>query len=241
SLLLRRLELKDSARARELYTLATKLDPKYPGAWGGVAWTHLLAARFGWSTSPAASLSKAEELARKALELDANRPGTYILLGHIYLTKGDHDLAVTFGEKSVELSPSGAEALAILAVTYSYIGQPKRAIGLLRKAMRLSPYYPGYYLWALGRAYRLTGDHGRAISAFTQHLKRDPGSLVSRVEIVTTHAELGRMAEAREAAKAVLRIAPNFSTRKWARSLTYKDRAVIEREIAALRKAGLPE
>ena len=143
--------------------------------------------------------------------------------------------------KSVKLSPSGAEALAILAITFSYAGQPKRAIGLIRKAMRLSPYYPGYYLWTLGRAYRLTGEHGRAISAFTRHLKRDPDSLVSRVELVTTHAELGRMAEAREAAKAVLRIAPNFSTRGWERSLTYKDRTVTQREITALRKAGLPE
>ena len=241
SLLLRRLKLKDNTRARELYTLATKLDPDYPGAWGGVAWTHLLAARFGWSTSPADSLSKAEGLARKALALDTNRPGTYILLGHIYLTKGDHERAVAFGEKSVGLSPSGAEALAILAVTYSYAGQPKRAIGLLKKAMRLSPYYPGYYLWTLGRAYRLTGDRERAISAFTQHLKRDPDSLVSRVELVITQAELGRMTEAREAAKAVLRIDPTFSTGRWEPSLTYKDRAVTKREIAALRKAGLPE
>ena len=139
------------------------------------------------------------------------------------------------------MSPSGAEALAILAVTYSYAGQPKRAIGLLKKAMRLSPYYPGYYLWTLGRAYRLTGDRERAISAFTQHLKRDPDSLVSRVELVITQAELGRMAEAREAAKAVLRIDPTFSTGRWEPSLTYKDRAVTKREIAALRKAGLPE
>ena len=93
----------------------------------------------------------------------------------------------------------------------------------------------------LGRSYRLTGDHARAIGVFTKHLKSHPHSLVSHVELVVTYGERGDLAKAREAANEVLRIRPTFSIKRWARSQTYKDRAIVKREIDALRKAGLPE
>jgi adenylate cyclase len=241
-LLLRRLKREDNARARKLYEVAATLDPNYPGALDGLAWTHVLDARFGWSASAEASVGQAVKIAQKAYALDPNRPRTYALLGHLQLFKGDTKQAIAFGEKSIALSPSGAENYALLAITYSYSGQPERAIELIeRKAMKLSPLYPGYYLWILGRSYRLVGDHKRAVRVFTEHLKREPGSLVSTVELVTTYGEMGRLIEARKAAKGVLQIEPRFSLKIWARTLIYKDRAIATRELRVLRRAGLPE
>jgi hypothetical protein len=49
----------------------------------------------------------------------------------------------------------------------------------------------------------------------------------------------GILAEATAAAKEVLRINPKFSIESHAKTLPYKDKADIEREVAALRKAGL--
>ncbi|MCZ6859172.1 MAG: BTAD domain-containing putative transcriptional regulator [Alphaproteobacteria bacterium] len=241
-LLLRRLKREDNARARKLYKLAATLDPNYPGALDGLAWTHVLDARFGWSASAEASVGQAAKIAQKAYALDPNRPRTYALLGHLQLFKGDMKQAIAFGEKSVALSPSGAENYALLAITYSYSGQPERSIELIeRKAMKLSPLYPGYYLWILGRSYRLMGDHNRAVRTFTEHLKREPGSLVSTVELVTTYGEMGQFIEARKVAKDVLQIEPRFSLKIWERTLIYKDRAIAARELRVLRQAGLPE
>jgi TolB-like protein/DNA-binding SARP family transcriptional activator len=241
-LLLRRLKREDNARARKLYELAITLDPNYPGAYDGLAWTHVLDARFGWSASAQASVAQAVKYAEKAYALDPSRPRTYALIGHLQLFKGDVKKAIAFGERSVELSPSGAENYALLAITYSYAGQPERAIKLVKgKAMKLSPLYPGYFLWVLGRSYRLIGEHERAIGIFSEHLKREPDALVSAVELVTTYGEMGRRPEASRAVRRVLEIEPGFSLKVWARTLIYQDRTIAARELQALRQAGLPD
>jgi len=49
----------------------------------------------------------------------------------------------------------------------------------------------------------------------------------------------GREDEARAEAAEVLRMSPNFSVEAWGQMLPHKDPAVLERGLAALRKAGL--
>jgi tetratricopeptide (TPR) repeat protein len=53
---------------------------------------------------------------------------------------------------------------AAVAVPFMYSGRPEEAIELVKKAMRLSPYYPAWYLAVLGHAYRLTGQYEEAIT-----------------------------------------------------------------------------
>ena len=52
---------------------------------------------------------------------------------------------------------------------------------------------------------------------------------------------MGRDAEATAAAKEVLRINPKFTIESYAKTIPYKNKTDVERELAALRKAGLPE
>jgi len=51
---------------------------------------------------------------------------------------------------------------------------------------------------------------------------------------------MGRDAEATAEAKEVLRINPKFTIESYAKTLPYKDKADVAREVAALIKAGLP-
>ncbi|MCZ6720033.1 MAG: BTAD domain-containing putative transcriptional regulator [Proteobacteria bacterium] len=238
---LRRATQADNAQARQLYLHATRLDPAYPGAWDGLAWTHLLDARFGWSDSRLTSLVRAEELARRALDLGPDRPRTFALLGSIHLLKGAHEQAVDYAQKAVSLSPNGAEVRAVLALILSYAGEPERSVFLLKKAMRLSPYYPIWYVWNLGRAYRLLGRYGEAIAALENSLGVDPNSITPRIELLHAQVESGRLIQARAQGREVLRIDPNFSTSEWLAGLPYKDQSSAELEAKNLRRAGLPE
>ena len=240
-LLLRRLTRDENVEARAVYQRAVELDPAYPGAWGGLAWTHLIAARFGWSESPEDSLRRAAELVEKTLALDPMRPGTYALLGTIQLVNGDHDAAVAFGEKAVALSPNGAEVAALLAFTLTYTGELERSIALLERAMRLSPSYPDWYRWTLGQAYRLASRYEDAVAAFTTRLDDNPEALTPRVELVMTYGEMGDEAKARAEAAQVLRINPEFSIQTWTQAPRYKDPAITNRDIETLRRVGLPE
>ena len=239
--LARKLTRQDNARARELFQLAAELDPNYPGAWDGLAWTHLVDAKFGWSESPEASLQQAAELAQRVLSLDPSRPRTYGLLGIVQLFGGNHDEAIAFGEQAIALSPNGADVAAYQALTLTYTGDLERSVALLEHAMRLSPYYPDWYQWTLGRAYRLMGRYEDAIAVLRNGSKRTPRSLVSHIELAALYSKMGRASEARTEAAKVLKIDPLFSARAWSEVPPYRDPAIFERELDALRKAGLPE
>jgi DNA-binding SARP family transcriptional activator/TolB-like protein/Tfp pilus assembly protein PilF len=239
--LLRRLTREDNVRARGLYRRATGVDPNYAGAWAGLAWTYFVDARFGWSASPEESLDRAAEYAQKAIALDPARPRTYAILGELSLIEGDHEKAIELLERGVELSPNGADVVALLGDGLTYTSEYQRAIGLIERAMRLSPYYPAWYRWSLGRAYRLAGRHVEALAWLEATSGGEAPSLIQRVELVATYSEMRRMIKARAEAAAVVRDYPRFSVRKWTRWPPHKNPSEAEREVRALVKAGLPE
>ena len=83
------------------------------------------------------------------------------------------------------------------------------------------------------------GRHEEAIAAYKRGLTRNPDLLPAHTGLAVIYIELGREEEARAAAAEVLKISPNFSLEKWRQIAPYKDQAVLERMLAALRKAGL--
>ncbi len=127
------------------------------------------------------------------------------------------------------------------------VGRFDDAIELVKKAMRLHPYYPAYYLQWLGADYRMTGRYEDALQIYKQLLDRSNKgefpSLPTHLYLADVYAELGREEEARSHAAEVLRLKPGFSLKDASRVSTYryKDPAHLERRLNALRKAGIPE
>ena len=74
-----------------------------------------------------------------------------------------------------------------------------------------------------------------------RYLTRYPNILGAHLTLAAVYSELGREAEARAEAAEFLRLIanPNFSLEVWGQRLPYKDPAMVERDLAALRKAGL--
>ena len=144
-------------------------------------------------------------------------------------------------EEAVALAPNHADILASTAVVQNKSGQPERALEQIRKAMRLCPICPGWFLWVLGTAYRLTGRSDSAIEAFEAAIKRHGDFLGVHVGLASTFGELGREEEARKPVSQILRLAPDFSIKTYMERLSYKDPADMARFENGLRKAGLPE
>ncbi len=237
--LLRHLTPEDNARARILYKKAIALDPTYAGAYEGLAWTHLLDAEFGWSPSLTRSLAEAQQLTQEALELDPEKARLYSLRGHLNLLLRNFDQAVADGEHAVEAERNDADAAALLAFTLSYTGEPNRAIALMHRAIELSPRYPAWYGWALGRAYRLAGEPDRAVETLEANLPERPASVIPLVELVIAYIEAE--APARTMAAIIRERVPHFSIATWAALQPYEDPAITERDAAALRAAGLSD
>jgi adenylate cyclase len=87
----------------------------------------------------------------------------------------------------------------------------------------------------------MTGQYDKAIATWKNALHVGPNYLPAHAFLAACYISLDRNAEATAAAKEVLRINPKFSLESYAKTLPYKNKVDIERYVAALRKAGLPE
>ena len=226
-------------QARQFYEHAIELDPEYAAAYAGLGNAYELAFEYGWDRDPQ-TLERAVELAQKALTLDAALPTAHHVLAGPYLFKGQHDQAIAHLKQSIALAPNDAYGYLCLGHVLNVAGQPQEAIQVLEQAMRLNPYFSFDYLFNLGEAYALAGRYGEAEATLKKSLARNPDFWPSYLQLAIIYTEGDRHAEAQAAVAEVRRINSQLSLEVLARyKILYKDPAVFERMIAALRQAGL--
>ena len=83
------------------------------------------------------------------------------------------------------------------------------------------------------------GRYEEAIPILKRYLARYPNNWAAHANLVVDYTELGREDEARAEAAKVLRVNPHFSLNRWMQISPQKDQAVLKRNFADLRKAGL--
>jgi len=234
-----------NARARQLAKEALALDPKYKCAYKTLGVTTVIDVLRGWSRSPKESLTKAEEFLNHALAIDESDGNTRAFLCWLYTVTRRYQEAIAEGERAIALAPNDSDTYFYYADSLNAAGRFQEAISFSNKAIRLNPIPPYFYLQLLGSAYRNAGQYEEAITASNKAVKlspNPPASFIARLELAASHSLLGREKEARAEVAEILKIAPKFSLEYMATKVTYyKNRADLERLIAALRKAGLPE
>jgi tetratricopeptide (TPR) repeat protein len=227
-----------NVQARQMFTRAIELDPQYAAAYAMLSWTYWTDWYSQWD--PASQpLDRAFEAAQKAVTLDDSLPQAHMILGIVYLWQKQHEQALVEAERAITVNPNEADAYWMLGLVLNHAGRPQAAIKAVETAMRLNPWYPPFYAFDLGRAYRLLGQDEKAITALKEALVRNPNFLPARLQLAGVYSELGREEEARAEVAEILRLSPNFSLEAHRQSTPYKDPAVVERYIESLRKAGL--
>jgi adenylate cyclase len=233
-----RLTKEANVQARQMYEKAIELDPHYAHAYAGVGWTHMFDLMFQWSQDPHA-LEQASAMAQKAVSLDDSLPIAHTVLAQSYLWKRQHVEALAEAERAVAVAPNSAEGMVMLAGVLSLTDRPEEGVRIMEKAMRLNPRYPFFYLGMLGEAYRLARQYEKAIPILKSALARNPNWLPAHADLAIAYSELGQEAEAQAEVAAIVRISPNYSLQVAKQTWPVKDPAVLERDLAALRKAGL--
>jgi tetratricopeptide (TPR) repeat protein len=108
--------------------------------------------------------------------------------------------------------------------------------------MRLSPYYPAFYLSPLARSFAFTGQYEEAIATITQlydrsrsHEYREDWALV---HLSGVYAASGRENEARVYMSRALKINPSLSIKFFKQTQPFRKPGHLQREIEALTRAG---
>jgi adenylate cyclase len=226
-------------QARQMYEKALELDPQYAMAYAGLSFTYWMEWFSQWSADPQ-NLKRAVEIAQQAIVLDDTLPGPHATLGMIKLWQKQYEQATAEMERAIALDPNNSNVYDTLTYLFIAVGRYEEAIEAAKKAIRLDP-YPWRHFNALGQAYLMAGRYEEAIAALKKVLTYNPNWWAAHWGLAIIYSESGREEEAKAAGAEMLRIMPQFTVEGWKRMAgsAFKDPAVVERCVAALRKAGL--
>jgi adenylate cyclase len=181
-----------------------------------------------------------EEFSALALERGDITGYAYLVLGHIHLMKRDYGEALALSERALEQRPSCQAAWGLKANIMNFCGRPDEAIPLAKQSLRLSPVAQTFFPEVLATAHYLNGSLEEAISTSMEALALAPDSVDARVVLTAALVETGRLGSAEQAAKEIVGVEPRFTLARFAASRPYRDRAVLDRLLDSLGKAGLP-
>lgn len=171
--------------------------------------------------------------------MDDSDPGIHSLWGAIYLLQRKYDQAIAEAERAVALGPNEADFHALLAMILHHAGKFKEAVALVRKAMRLHPYYPDYYLDLLGGAYLQMGEYEKAVEVLKMSVFQEPHRIEGHLFLAISYIRLGRKEKTRSEVAEILRLFPGYSLEMFRKRVWDMDPAMVESHIEALREAGL--
>ena len=185
------------------------------------AWLHFTEADVGGGIRAREQFDEGTSLrisvcARRALELDPDCAEAHGVLALTHLNAGEHDEAMEMVEKAIALAPNNAEILGgVASAVMRKSGQPERGAELVRKAMRLSPFYRPGLLRALGNNYQALRAAGRSSRpVFVNRSNTKSGYLAPYVNMVSALGELGRPKRCAGChKKASLNWSPTFQSR----------------------------
>jgi class 3 adenylate cyclase/TolB-like protein len=212
--------------ARRLGLAALQHDPDFAQAHALVAWTYTSEYQFHWSHERDEALVAAVHHAAEALEIDPTSAPGLAVRSNTYLLSGDQDMAIATARRALELHPTSLEALHSQAMNMTVAGRFEEAVSLERRAIAVSPLdrlFLGNSRAILATAEVQLGRYEEALATADICLLQNPGWLTARVSRTVALVGLGRIDEARDEARRVLRIYPRFSTDSWESINPYAD------------------
>jgi adenylate cyclase len=219
---------------------ALEIDPRYGAAAVLAATCRGFKFPQGWASDVKSELEEIDRLFRLAISVDENDPEALARLGRqtAYATS-DYETAEDMADKAVAINPNSAKLWDQRGWVYTYSGKPTEAISSFERAIRLSPLDPMIYetLTGMGFALAALRRFEDAVAVCKRAARQNQKFSSTYRCLASALAQLGRDAEAREAAEHLLKLDPDFRMSKFVSGRPTKNDLYIE----GLRMAGLPE
>jgi adenylate cyclase len=224
--------------ARAQFERAIALDPNFAAAYAALGWARFEAAAAGWSEFRGDEVRAAEELANKALLLDANDTTALRLLSSIGVYRHDYRRAQADIDRALAVNPSDAENFLQRGYILMFAGQPAEAVSWLEAAVRIDATSARAPI-ILGIAKFFLGRYQEAIAAVEQGLQHGAGRAVQlsgRPVLAAAHARLGHERDAERERDAVMRLSPFFDAEQY--TAQFGTEEARRDMITGLREAG---
>jgi adenylate cyclase len=210
--LMRLEQRKPNREARELLLRAQKLAPDYAEVWVALGENEWNRAAYGWIEDPAEGIARAEDFARKALELPdvKARARAYSLLATLKTHTGQAEEGLAHATRALEINPSDSSSLFRQGHAQLVVGRADEAIRTIEYAMRLEPQPSQGPQFQLATAYYLAGRYRDTVNYADVLIALRPESGSIRALRAAALAQLGEMDEARLSAAEARRRNPRL-------------------------------
>ena len=225
--------------AREMYWKAIHADPAFSRAYAGLAMTYALEYQLGWAADESTALTRALEFAQTAAQMSPEMPEAHWVVGFVHTQRRQHDQALRNLDSALRLNASYADAYALKAGIYTYIGRPAEGVPLLRTALRLNPDAGSLYFLLLGRAYYFLGDSEQARVNLDQALMRNSENLEARIYLAAVHSLAGQRDAAEWQVSEIRALEPAFTVRSWLATYPMTHAKQTDQLLKSLQEIGL--
>ena len=126
---------------------------------------------------------KADELYRRASELEPDNPFYAASYGQYLVNIGHQQQALVYADRAAALPINDALVADIVGVIYSRTGFHEKAVPFFQEAVRLDP-APANFHYNLGASLQFSGDFAGAEAAFRRTTKRQPDAYRAHSSLV---------------------------------------------------------
>ena len=179
-------------------------------------------------------------LARKAVSIDPTSAQVQWAMGFAHLYLGQFSEARAAAKRSIELSPSYADAYLLLALMGNTQGRGEEAVKWAMQAWELNPRATWDYPYNVGRAYYNLGEYEKAVEALEDAVERNEANFLPRHWLAASYVRLGRQDDAEWEAEQIAMLVPDFSVSNILGG-NFDDGGARDRLIHDLRAAGLSD
>jgi TolB-like protein/class 3 adenylate cyclase len=233
-------------KARSHCDRALDLDPDNVEALVQRAWVDVNFVSNYFSDDRAKHLRSAEADLAKALKLRPDHAIAHCALGASRLYGNRALQGIAECERALAIDRNYANAHGQIGIGKVFVGRSEETEAHILEALRISPRDTRAGVWALiaGIAKFYSGRDEEAVAWLSRSIELRPNAPLQHFYLAAALSRLGRIEEAREAARAGFELNPGFTIARL-RSSAFSDHPVYlagrERVYDGLRKAGLPE
>lgn len=236
-----RMNSESMASARKSFEQVSELVKNSAVGPTNVAMSIWIQSTRGWIEEPERARILAGEWADRAVACEDADGQAHTVLGNVRLLQRRFDEALKIAHEAIEIRPGCNNANGFLANVLLHCGETAAAITHAKRAIRLMPVYPPWFVEILAAAYRESGQIDLATIAAREIIRIAPAAVHGRLVLTSILVRTGWLADARRVARDVLTLDKNFSRSRYAAAQPYRDPGVPMRIADDLGKAGLPE
>ena len=240
------INLESLAKARECFLRARAIDPDNVNVMLGLALADVISTPMRSFEGNPERLAEAKALALKALATEPGNATAHYCLGLILLFTRQPEQSIAELERALSLDRNLAFAHAQIGFAKAALGHAEETEGHVLEAMRLSPRDTGAYVWCdfLGVAEIMLGRDAEALYWCPRAVETNRSYPIARFHYAAALALFGRTDEAGREAAEGLKLAPDFTVRRYCDAALSDNPTYLSqraRVLEGMRLAAVPE